>query len=51
MPRTAGVWAFVLVLTGGAPASEAQAPPRVEAHGSRIALSTATVLVDPTEPW
>ena len=50
MPRTAGVWAFVLLLTGGAPASQAQAPPRAEGRGSRISLSTATVFVDPTEP-
>ena len=51
MPQSAALWAFVLVLTGGAPANEVQAPPRVEEHGSRIVLSTATVLVDPTEPW
>ena len=50
MPRTVGVWAFVLVLACGAPASEAQAPQRSEEHGSRIALSTATITVDPTEP-
>ena len=50
MPRTAGVWAFVLLLTGGPPASQAQAPPRAEGRGSRIALSTATVVVDPAEP-
>ena len=50
MPRTVGVWAFVLALACGAPASEAQTPPRSEEHGSRIALSTATITVDPTEP-